>query len=445
LLPAELLVVTSRSDGRASPRYLTGRDEPWVRIVMDGFDAYVGRTVGQRDAELPADIRNVAREHGVSRRGAEGVAHVLGRRYSTRVDAPRPPSQLRAIVFEEAARDELFDRAETLARASARLGLLGREIEDALFADRPERRRVVAPPAAWTAAEVIEAYNLALVQGLLLRCEHVSVEVREHVRAVVRFAKLTGLLCTCASSPAGTRLEISGPLSILRHTTKYGFALASFFPAVVATTGFRLEARCLLRGEPVAVSIEASDRIARTHKLPKDADSAVERALSRDLRRLGTAWTLVREAEAVRVGSRAFFPDFTLRHADGFSALVEVVGFYTPEYLQSKLESLRAVAGRPLLVCVDETLACDDGEVPGAVLRFKRRVDASALLAAADELRSNRGARGAACRDDGSATTAPRASQRDATAIERRARSAAVLANDTWSPCESSAMRPKSR
>ena len=36
--------------------------------------------------------------------------------------------------------------------------------------------------------------------------------------------------------------------------------------------------------------------------------------------------------------------------------------------------------------CIDESLACDDGEVTGTVLRFKRRVDAAALLAAADRL-----------------------------------------------------------
>ncbi len=395
MLPADLLLVTSRSDGRAAPRYLTGRDEPWVRVVMDRFDAYVGRTVGDRDSELPARVRAVAREHGVSIRGADGVAHVLGRRYSSRVDASQLPARVRAIAFEEAARDDAFDRDAALARASERLQMGRAEIARVLFADRPERRLIVAPPASWSAGEAIEAYNLALVQGLLLRSERVVVDVREHVRAVVRFAKLSGLLCTYALGPDGTRLEVSGPLSILRHTTKYGHALASFFPAVVATTGFRLEARCLLRGEPVAVSIEASDRIARTHKILKDADSAAERALARDVGRLGTAWALVREADVVNVGARAFFPDFTLRHPDGFVALVEVVGFYTPEYLRSKLEALRAASARPLLVCIDETLACDDGDVAGTVIRFKRRIDAGLLVAAAEHLRAQRGTSGA--------------------------------------------------
>jgi predicted nuclease of restriction endonuclease-like RecB superfamily len=87
------------------------------------------------------------------------------------------------------------------------------------------------------------------------------------------------------------------------------------------------------------------------------------------------------------VGGRSFFPDFTLRHQGGFSVLVEVVGFYTPDYLRSKLDALRAAAARPLIACIDESLACADGELAGAVLRFKRRIDAAALIAIAERLR----------------------------------------------------------
>jgi len=403
LLPAHLLLVASpdADSGRATPRYLGARDEVWVRAALDVFDSYVGRTVGERAAELPDRVRALAQAHGVAVRAGRGIQHVLMRRFKVQVDARIEPSRARAITFEEAGRDEHFDRDAVLARAAARLSASDEEVARALFADRAERRRILASLSPLSAADVVEQYNLALVQGLLQRSEHVRVEIREHVRAVVRFAKLAGLLCTYSAAERGTALEVSGPLSILRHTTKYGFALASFFPSVVATPGFRMETRCVLGGEPVVVRIDATDRIARTHALPKDADSAVERALARDVRRLGTSWSLLRESNALVVGSRAFFPDFTLRHEEGFSVLVEVVGFYTPEYLRSKLDALRVAAARPLIACIDESLACADGELAGAVLRFKRRVDAAALIAIAERLREEhrngalRGPRGA--------------------------------------------------
>jgi predicted nuclease of restriction endonuclease-like RecB superfamily len=207
------------------------------------------------------------------------VALVLVRRFTTDVDAAATPAHVRRVTFEEAARAEIFNRGLALASASQRLSLTVDAVERALFADRPSRRMIVASKTPLNVSEFFEAYNLALVQGLLVRSEQVRVEVREHVRAVVRFAKLAALLCTYSVCQNGTRLDVSRPLSILRHPTKYGFALASFFPAVVATSGFRLEVRCVLGGEPILVRIDASDRIARTHKLPKDADSAAEHAL----------------------------------------------------------------------------------------------------------------------------------------------------------------------
>jgi predicted nuclease of restriction endonuclease-like RecB superfamily len=394
LLPVGLLLVAAHEpgSGRVRPRYLGERDEVWVRCVLDAFDGYVGRTAGERAAELPERIRAIAREHGISARAADGVAHVVARKFQTELETPLVPARVRAVVFEEAGRDATFDRAAALARAAARWSVSVEELSRALFADRAMRRRISAPAAPLSAATAVELYNLALVQGLLQRSESVRVELREHVRAVVRFAKLSGLLCTCEFSERGTRLEVSGPLSILRHTTKYGFALASFFPAVVATPGFRLQALCVLGGEPVHLELEAADRIARTHRLPRDADSAVERALARDVRRLGSEWSLSRESHMLTLGARAVFPDFSLRHAGGFTLLVEVVGFYTPEYLRSKLEALQAAAAEPLIVCIDEALACADGEVPGAVLRFRRRIDAAKLIEAAERLRAGRGA-----------------------------------------------------
>ena len=407
MLPAHLLSLVEH-DGITSPRYLTARDEVWMRAVLDVFECLVGRTVAERDEHFGRLVRKVARQHGVSEKIADGVATVLIRRCRTRVAAEREPRVVRNLAFACAARNPSPDRHAALVAAAAELATTPEAVAASLFADRGSAR-VIEATAPLSAAEAVEAYNLALVQGLLLRSEKVVAHVREHVRAVVRFAKLSGLLCTYTLDELGTRLEVSGPLAVLRHTTKYGHALASFFPAVLSTPGFRLHARCVVGGEVVHVRIDASDRVARTHALPRDADSNVERSLARDVRRLGGGWTLTRETTAITfdrlegrecrratctpAGRRVFFPDFTLTR-DGVSVLVEVVGFYTPEYLRGKLEALRAAPAERLIVCVDESLACEDGEVPGTVIRYRKKIDAALLLKRADELAS-----GAAGRD----------------------------------------------
>ena len=141
-----------------------------------------------------------------------------------------------------------------------------------------------------------------------------------------------------------------------------------------------------MRGTAARLEVTAHDPIASTHVLPRDVDSRVERHLVRDVLRLGSTWTIERETSAIRAGRRVFFPDFTLARG-GDRVTVEIVGYYTPEYLTSKLRCLREAGLSRMIVCIDEALACGDDEVCATrVLRYRRRVDARELLALADAI-----------------------------------------------------------
>ena len=384
MLPAALLSLEPRDEGRWAPRYLGSRDEVWVAHAI----SYHGDLV-----DMPFDtvarawcdrIEPALRASGVARKPAMGVKHLLDGVFRTEIRASLPPPRIREVLFEAAARGGTRD--EVLARAGVELGLRSEEIEAGLFADRPGERILVAPEQVPSARELVGAYNLALVQGLLLRSDRVRVEVSEMVRSVVRYAKLRGLLATFAAvERGGLRMEASGPLALFRHTLKYGHALAMFFPVLVSTPSYRLDALCTVQGDERHVVVRAGDPVPRTHAIPRDADSAIERALVRDVRQLGT-WEIERETEVVRAGHRLFFPDFTLtRGAD--RVLVEIVGYHTREYLERKTEALRAAADRKLIVCVEESLDCGDGAaLGGKVLFFRRRVNAQRLLHVAEAL-----------------------------------------------------------
>ena len=373
--------------GTLVPRYLTARSEVWIRVVLEEMDGLVGRTAKDVDEAFSARIAPRARAVGASARALAGVRHILGRIWRLAMVAPLPPVRVRQVAYEQAVRGP-GGRDEAIDRAACILGSSREEVLASLFADRPEDRCLAASAAPQSPREVLERYNLALVQGLVLSAREVTVHAREHVRAVVRYAKLKRLLCTYGASEGGTLIHLSGPLSVLRRTTKYGHSLASFLPAVVSTPGWSLEARCEVAGREGLLRASSSDPLARTHALPRDADSNVERRLVRDVRRLGSAWTIERETDAIQVAGRLFFPDFTLRRGLD-RVLVEIVGFYTPEYLASKLSVLRAAGLDGIIVCVDESLACSgDDIVAGAVLRYRQHVDATQLLAAADRIAS---------------------------------------------------------
>jgi predicted nuclease of restriction endonuclease-like RecB superfamily len=322
---------------------------------------------------------------GATYAAAHGVKHLLDRRFPARVGSAVAPERIREVVFGIAAAGG--DRADVLDRAASELGVTAEKVDAWLFADRAAERLLAKPAEEPTPSAMVLEYNLALVQGLLLRAVRLRVVLSESLRAVVRYAKLRGLLAAFREVEDGrTSMEASGPLSLFRNTLKYGRALAGFFPVLTTTPTFLLDAACRVRGRRVLVRVQTGDPLPRAQALPREHDSAVERALTRDVRRLGTGWRLERESAVLRAGARLVFPDFTLRRGDT-RVLVEIVGYYTREYLERKAASLRSAGAPHLIVCVDDALDCGEIRFDGAsVLRFRRRVDAARLLAMADAL-----------------------------------------------------------
>src|SRR2546427_12314216 len=79
---------------------------------------------------------------------------------------------------------------------------------------------------------------------------------------------------------------------------------------------------------------------------------------------------------SVQAGGTLIFPDFALRHrADGRRWLVEIVGFWTRDYVERKLALLRVAGLQDLVLCIDESRNCADGSLPSSsrIIRFRRR------------------------------------------------------------------------
>ncbi len=363
------------------PTWLTSRDEVWLRVLVDEAEAFAGRSADAADDRVREAVMPIARLHGAGARAVLGVWCVERRRWKKRVASSVPPEQIRRTVFGLAVGRS---RAEALDEASRQLGLAPADIEDSLFADREGTRVLVPPGSPPTPAELALRYNLALAQAMLMRSFEVVAQIRANARRAVGYAKLHGLMATFESHDQGTKVTLSGPLALFHETTKYGRALAGFLPALAVTPAWSLAAQILLGGRRHELVLDATAPLPRTHALPASSDSGVERRLAVDIRRLASGWELAREDTVVRVGSRLFYPDFTLVSARG-RVLVEVVGYWTPEYLASKAEALRAV-DVPLVVCVDERHARGDLSPRPGILAYRGRVDASALVAEAERM-----------------------------------------------------------
>ncbi|MGH2405155.1 MAG: DUF790 family protein, partial [bacterium] len=69
-------------------------------------------------------------------------------------------------------------------------------------------------------------------------------------------------------------------------------------------------------------------------------------------------------------GEALLVPDFVFTHEDGTEVTLEIIGYWTPEYLQEKLAKLGRVRAPNLIVAVRKALALRAAELPAAVLPY---------------------------------------------------------------------------
>jgi uncharacterized protein len=302
----------------------------------------------------------------------------------------RPPVDCVALrdavaLAAQRARDVgRFVRSEALAEGARLLELKDANVEELLFADLPGERRLVLPMPLPAPSELMSRTNLELAQGLLRLASQVTIDLHGGARAVVRQVHLRRLLCTVRRLDAGcVRLEISGPFSLFRHTSLYGRALASILPALFRCQRFELLARCFVRGRSLGVRLQPGDPVV-VGESQKSYDSRLEERFAREFCRASLDWDLVREPEPLLAGETFIFPDFAVVHRrdSSRSFLLEIVGFWTPDYLRDKLNRLREIPRVPLVLCIDRGLNCSAGELPphAHVVWFQKRIDPGSVL-----------------------------------------------------------------
>jgi predicted nuclease of restriction endonuclease-like RecB superfamily len=136
------------------------------------------------------------------------------------------------------------------------------------------------------------------------------------------------------------------------------------------------------------LALDHTDGLSSHYSAQSDFDSDVERTLADKWERATTEWELVRENDVLDLGAEVMLPDFAIEHPDGRRAILEIVGFWTPEYLSEKLAKIRAADAANLVVAVSERLDCSADDFEGMddrVLWFKSGIHVYDLVELAEE------------------------------------------------------------
>ncbi len=196
----------------------------------------------------------------------------------------------------------------------------------------------------------------------------------------------------------GYHITLYGPISpFVKSTIRYGVQFAKFLPALLLCRRWQMEADVQPPGvpsrEPLRYSLDDGTDLRTHFKASGPFDSELEADFAAEFEaKYGGAkrkWELAREDELIVVGDTVMIPDFSFTHRkDGRRALLEIVGFWHPEYLRRKLQKVRQAGRGDLILLVYQSANVAEGEFEaasaGEVLTFTRKPILKEVLAAVE-------------------------------------------------------------
>jgi predicted nuclease of restriction endonuclease-like RecB superfamily len=400
MLTGNLVRVKTTSRRRIVPMYLSRESAQWLEVA-ESLLLVFREGVGLTRAEIENEIDELIGE-GIATLAHRGLAKVLEDRAEFEVVADVPPEMLREKVFSAAAeyRRTLraaghrapFRRGVVLEGVGKEMGLEPEKISEALFADLKDENRMLRFEDL-DAQRLIDRYNVALAQAVLLRSVLVTVTVRNEkparYRQLFRQLKFHRLLYRVEGSMRdGYTFQIDGPLSLFSATNKYGLQMALFLPTLLHCADFRLDAelRWGPRREPRSFHLESADGLV-SHRadtgtyVPAEIGAFVER-----FRQVAPGWEVSEATEMIELGREGVWvPDYRFVHrASGTDVFVEVLGFWKRSSLDRLLGLLPRHGPPRYVLAISDRLKVDEGaleSLAGPVLRFKEIPNATELAA----------------------------------------------------------------
>ena len=377
-------------------RYVNPKNRKYraiARDLIEIYGAHLNKTRGSLASAL-ADYEAADTTYRVTR----GLAKLLEDRSEFTIQSPIEPEVLREKIFAYgskrhpvvAKRDRLHrhTREKVLAKIADEFNVSTDAVMEGMYADLEENRRLTAfdpPTVGW----LLDRYNVALAQAMLYRASEMTIRIYRNIptkyRLVFQFIKFFKLMHVVSGNNAdGYQIVLDGPASMFRLSQKYGIQMALFLPALLHCDRWWLDATIVMsRNDHLRFELNDECGLQSHYRDPDEFDSELERHFATQFDKTDTDWTLERETDIIDLKDTVMIPDFAFSHPDGRRALMEIVGFWTPDYLQKKLWKLKRVAMPNMIIAVSDQLNCsteDFRDIPGEVLFFKTRIKPKEVL-----------------------------------------------------------------
>ncbi|MEZ4621697.1 MAG: DUF790 family protein [Caldilineaceae bacterium] len=318
------------------------------------------------------------------------------------------PVELRARLFRRGPAYTSPDlrhsenRERVLSEVAVEYNVNPGQLEHILYADRPAAYLLTDSGPDWTTDSLIARYNLELARAALYWADQMTVHIYDGFKDFWKYVKLfklmfEGTVIVPEQGFHGYSVVLDGPISpFVTSTTRYGRQLAAFLPALFLGNRWRMWATVRVPHfrKRLVYYLDDGVNLVTHFKTSGEFDSRMEADFAADFHeKFGDErghWLLTREDEVILLGDTVMIPDFALTHKkDGRRAVIEIVGFWHPEYLERKVAKAKAANRTDLILLVYEGVNLGRErlqDVPSQVLYFKNKPVLKEVMALVEQV-----------------------------------------------------------
>ena len=404
MLPIELLRVRISSKlNQIRPIFYDSQEKNQLLLVVKLVKMFEQMgTEGVSKAKLDENILEMEAKY-TDYKLVRGICHLLEQRCVYALPGRTFPHggnnnamnaiNLRRKIFEESSRNGYpateDERKQILQKFATESDLTTDGLETAMWADL-DKNKYLKNFESLSPLQLISWYNISILQSLLLNCIKLEFSVYGGFswKKILRKIKQLGLMYFLfqennleSESNKQTRNQemafnskkdkrvvctLEGPLSIVRLTDKYGTAMAKLIPFIIFTdiwsidaivlrksiSGVRKTYRFQISNKDKDLPLFDASKVQPQSESNMDSgliyknatdnfDSVVEKKFMDKFLKFSIEWNLIREPDPLILSNgKAFIPDFVFEKY-GIKVYLEIVGFWTSEYLKRKLEKIK--------------------------------------------------------------------------------------------------------
>ncbi|MBN2028867.1 DUF790 family protein [bacterium] len=293
------------------------------------------------------------------------------------------PIVLKPDLIHSATREKILHYIATETDVSCE------EMDSLFYGDLPENHVLVSFENGYSAESLLKRYNLALAQGLLYRAVRLKILLSGDYRVVFQYIKLARLIHWVKPiRQSGFEIVLNGSASLFRNTQRYGIRMANFLPGLLLASDWSMEADIETDEGVKKFYLNSNCGLTSHYRSPAEFDSQIEKKFFEKFSRKNRGWSIEREGTIIDLGDTVFIPDFVFRHAGGRTTFLEIVGFWTEEYLKKKMEKIRQAKCKNLMLAVNSQLNCSRQDFKEDVIFYRTGIPIGKVIERLEKIKS---------------------------------------------------------